>query len=171
LHPQKDFGRFLDVAAQLAERVPGVRFVIAGEGPEAERLREKAAALGLAERVRFAGHVTEMCEIYAAAAVLLLTSRYEGTPLTVLEAMAMRVPVVASRLDGIAEVIADGEDGFLLERQDVNGFADRVATLLHDPSLRMRMADAARRKVEASFSARAMAAQVEAIYAQCLSPT
>jgi glycosyltransferase involved in cell wall biosynthesis len=168
LHAQKDFALFLEVAARLAKRNPAMRFVIAGDGPEATMLRERATALGLGERVRFAGHVAEMREIYAAADVLLLTSRYEGTPLTVLEAMAMRVPVVASRLDGIAEVLIDGEDGFLVAPGDVDGFADRVEQLLGGAATRSRMADAAWRKVEASFSSRAMAAQVEAIYKRCL---
>jgi len=169
LHPQKDFSLFLEVAARLAQRNPAIRFVIAGDGPEAAALRQKAAALGLTDRVRFAGHVADMREIYASADALLLTSRYEGTPLTLLEAMAMRVPVIASRLDGIAEVLTDGGDGFLVAHGDVKGFAERVATLLGDPALRARMAEAARQKVEAAFSASAMAAAVEAIYARCLS--
>jgi glycosyltransferase involved in cell wall biosynthesis len=169
LHPQKDFSLFLEVAARLVQRIPAIRFVIAGDGPEAAMLREKAAALGLAERVRFAGHVADMREIYAAADALLLTSRYEGTPLTVLEAMAMRVPVVASRLDGIAEVIADGADGFLVALADAAGFSERVGALLTDPALRERISEAARRKVETSHSAEAMAAQVEAIYTRSLS--
>jgi glycosyltransferase involved in cell wall biosynthesis len=168
LHPQKDFSLFLEVAARLAHGNPALRFVIAGEGPEAAMLRAKAQALGIAERVRFAGHVADMREIYAAADMLLLTSRYEGTPLTVLEAMAMRVPVVASRLDGIAEALTDGEDGFLVAPGDVDGFAERVGALVEDGALRRRMADAARRKVEAGFSSRAMAAAVEDIYARCL---
>jgi glycosyltransferase involved in cell wall biosynthesis len=168
LHPQKDFGLFLEVAARLVARHPAIRFIIAGDGPETAMLQTKARALGLAERVRFAGHISDMREIYAAADALLLTSRYEGTPLTVLEAMAMRVPVVASRLDGIAEVITDGEDGFLVGQGDVDGFADRVTRLLADSQLRHRIADAARRRVETTFSAAAMAAQVEAIYARCL---
>jgi glycosyltransferase involved in cell wall biosynthesis len=168
LHPQKDFHTFLDAAARIAERVPAVRFVIAGDGPERSALREYAKALGLAERVRFAGHVEKMSELYAAADALLLTSRYEGTPLTVLEAMAMRVPVVASRLDGIEEAIADGEDGLLVAPGDVEGFGERVAALLADGAMRRRLTEAARKKIEASFSSRAMAAQVEAIYERCL---
>lgn len=168
LHPQKDFSLFLDVAARIAERNAAVRFVIAGDGPESGPLREKAAALGLADRVRFAGHVSDMREIYASADALLLTSRYEGTPLTVLEAMAMRVPVVASRLDGIAEVITDGADGFLVPRGDVDAFADRVLALLADPALRKRITEAARKKVETTYSAANMTAQVEAIYSRCL---
>lgn len=168
LHPQKDFSLFLEVAARVAQRNATIRFVIAGDGPESGLLREKAAALGLTNRVHFAGHISDMREIYAAADMLLLTSRYEGTPLTVLEAMAMRVPVVASRLDGIAEVLTDGTDGFLVPRDDTEAFADRVLALLADESLRARITDAARHKVETTYSAATMTAQVEAIYTRCL---
>ena len=167
---QKDFALFLDVAAALARRNAGVRFVIAGTGPEEAALKARATALGIAERVRFAGHVADPREIYAAADVLLLTSRYEGTPLTVLEAMAAGVPVVASKLDGLDEILADGADSFLVAPGDCAQFADRVAELLARAELRARFATAARTKVEASFSAKTMAAQVEAIYLRHLTP-
>ena len=166
LHPQKDFALFLDVAAELARRNTDVRFVIAGTGPEEAALKTKAAALGLAERVRFAGHVADPRTIYAAADVLLLTSRYEGTPMTVLEAMASGVPVVAPKLDGLDEILADGADSFLVPPGACGQFAERVAELLASPELRARFADAAGAKVAASFSAKTMAAQVETIYLQ-----
>ncbi len=161
---QKDFTLFLEVAAELVRRNASVRFVIAGTGPEETELKARAAALGIAERVRFAGHVADPREIYAAADVLLLTSRYEGTPLTVLEAMASGVPVVASKLDGLDEILVDGEDSFLVSPGARVQFADRVAELLASAELRARFAAAARAKVTASFSAKTMAAQVEAIY-------
>ena len=164
LAPQKDFTLFLDVASELARRDAGVRFVIAGTGPEETALKARATALGIAERVRFAGHVADPREIYAAADVLLLTSRYEGTPLTVLEAMASGVPVVAPKLDGLEEILVDGEDSFLVPPGAREQFADRVAELLASAELRARFSAAARAKVAASFSAKTMAAQVEAIY-------
>ncbi|MCE9611250.1 MAG: glycosyltransferase [Chthoniobacter sp.] len=168
LHPQKDFALFLDVAAELARRSADVRFVIAGTGPEEASLKAKAAALGLAGRVRFAGHVADPRTIYAATDVLLLTSRYEGTPLTVLEAMASGVPVVAPKLDGLEEILVDGADCFLVPPGASGEFADRVADLLASPELRARFAAAARAKVAASFSAETMAAQVERIYISAL---
>ena len=168
LHPQKDFMLFLEVAAALAKEDSSVRFLIAGTGPEAGALRDQAAALGIADRVTFAGHVADMRAVYRQADVLLMTSRYEGTPLTVLEAMASGVPVVASRLDGIAEVIADGADGFLVTPGARDEFVISVAAVLADGDLRGRVTKAAREKVVAHFSAKAMTAQVEAIYTECL---
>jgi glycosyltransferase involved in cell wall biosynthesis len=168
LHEQKDFALFLAVAAEVLRQVPAARFVVAGVGPEETALKQQAAALGIAERVRFAGYVSDPRTIYASADVLLLTSRYEGTPLTVLEAMAMQVPVVASRLDGIAEVIEHGVDGILVTPGVREEFAVRVTELLGDPGARERFGRAAREKVIARFSARAMAAQIEGIYDRAL---
>ena len=145
-----------------------MRFLIAGTGPEDAALRDHAAALGIADRVTFAGHVSDMREVYGKADLLLMTSRYEGTPLTVLEAMASGVPVVASRLDGIAEVITDGADGFLITPGVRDEFVRRVSAVLADSELRGRVVQAAREKVVANFSAKAMTAQVEAIYTECL---
>jgi len=164
LVPQKDFTLFLEVAAGLSRRCADVRFVIAGTGPEEAALQAKAAALGLAGRVRFAGHVADPRTIYEAAEVLLLTSRYEGTPLTVLEAMAAGLPVVAPKLDGLEEILVDGVDCFLVPPGDRAKFVDRVADLLASAEQRARFAQAAWAKVAASFSAKTMAAQVENIY-------
>ena len=168
LHSQKDFSLFLDVAAELTRRKLDVHFIIAGIGPEEAALRSKAQAPALAGRVQFVGHVADPRTIYAAADVLLLTSRYEGTPLVVLEAMACGVPVVAPKVDGLQEVLVDGEDSFLVSQGACGQFADRVAELLGNSNLRARLAGAARTKVTASFSAEQMAAQVEAIYQRYL---
>ncbi|MEO8206385.1 MAG: glycosyltransferase, partial [Chthoniobacterales bacterium] len=98
LHPQKNFALFLEIAALLRE--PHVVFALAGTGPEEAMLRQKAADLGLGERLIFTGLVSDMAAFYSTLDVLLLTSRYEGMPMTVLEAMASGVPVIGSDLDG-----------------------------------------------------------------------
>src|SRR5205823_2439807 len=143
LHPQKNFALFLDVASDLARRNADMHFVIAGTGPEESALKTRAAALGIADRVRFAGYVADPREIYAEADVLLITSRYEGTPLTVLEAMASGVPVVASKLDGLEEIFTDGEDCALVAADDRENFGARVAELLDQPALARRRAEVA----------------------------
>ena len=164
LNPQKNFSLFLDIAAQLAPRFPGLHFLLAGDGPEEKMLREKAAALGIADRVTFSGYVADTRLVYLAADVLLMPSRYEGLPMTLLEAMAMGLPVVASRLDGIAEVIGDGREGFLVPSDDASLFVERTATLLQDAELSSRIAQNARAKIEASFSVERMTSAVEEIY-------
>ncbi len=134
------------------------------------RLRAQAAALGLGERVRFLGYVGEMSALYPALDMLLLTSRYEGLPITILEAMAAGVPIVASRLDGVQEVLADGEDCALVTPGDRDGFAARVSELIPQPALARHYADAALAKVRAHYSAEAMTRAVEAVYCQYLEP-
>ena len=164
LNPQKNFGLFLDIAAQLAARFPDLHFLLAGDGPEEKMLREKAAALGIASRVLFSGYVSDTRLVYLAADVLLMPSRYEGLPMTLLEAMAMGLPVVASKLDGIAEVIGDGEEGFLVPPTDAALFVERTASLLADAELSSCIAKNARAKIEARFSVERMTSAVEEIY-------
>jgi glycosyltransferase involved in cell wall biosynthesis len=164
LNPQKNFSLFLDIAAALSPRFPTLRFLLAGEGPEEEMLREKAAQLGLADRIVFAGYVADTREVYAAADFLLMPSRFEGLPMTLLEAMAMNLPVVASKLDGIAEVITDGEDGLLAAPGDPPAFTERLTRLLESPALASQLGTAARAKIEARFSVERMTTAVESIY-------
>jgi glycosyltransferase involved in cell wall biosynthesis len=164
LNPQKNFALFLDIAAQLAPRFPDLHFLLAGDGPEEQMLREKASALGIANRVTFSGYVADTRLVYLAADVLLMPSRYEGLPMTLLEAMAMGLPVVASKLDGIAEVIGDGAEGFLVSSDDAALFVERTAALLADAELSSRISNNARAKIEASFSVERMTSAVEDIY-------
>jgi glycosyltransferase involved in cell wall biosynthesis len=168
LHYQKNFPLFLEVAAEVCARLPQVMFVIAGEGPERANLEDMSRKLGIAPQVRFLGFVKEMPEFYQSLDLLLLTSHFEGTPLTVLEAMAMGVPVVASQVDGVAETLEDGKDAFLVSREDKELFTRQVCGLLADRDLAQRMAQAGQNKVRRHFSAKAMVRQVEALYLQYL---
>lgn len=168
LHPQKNFSLFLDVAALLLRRNHAIRFRIAGTGPEAAALRTQAARLGIANQVEFLGHVGDTTRLYAEADALLMTSRYEGTPLTALEAMAMRLPIVAPRLDGLGEMLTDGTDALLASPDNREEFVNHLEKLITDPPLRLRLAEKAERKVHEHYSARAMAAHIEAIYDRCL---
>jgi glycosyltransferase involved in cell wall biosynthesis len=164
LNSQKNFSLFLDVAAALTPRFPNLRFLLAGEGPEEAMLREKAHHLGLTDRIVFAGYIADTRQVYAAADILLMPSRFEGLPMTLLEAMAMNLPVVASKLDGIAEVIEEGREGYLVDSADVSGFVERCAVLLENPAKSSELAANARTKIEAHFSVERMTSAVEAIY-------
>jgi glycosyltransferase involved in cell wall biosynthesis len=168
LHYQKNFPFFLKVAQQVMAQIPQAVFVIAGDGPERAALEELSRKLGIAPRVRFLGFVKELRELYLALDLLLFPSRFEGTPLTVLGALAMEVPVVASRVDGIAELLEDGQDACLLplDRQDL--FVQEVCRLLQDRSLSRRLARSGREKVQRNYSAEAFVGQVEGLYLKCL---
>lgn len=158
---QKHFHAFLRIAAQVAERVPELRVLVAGVGPDESDLRRLADQLGLHEKVRFLGYVADATRLYAASDVFLLTSRYETTPLVVLEAMAARVPVVATPVGSVAEVFEDGVEAFFVPHDNEDLFAERVVTLLRDRAKAVEVADAAHRKVCTAGSAAAMTREFE----------
>lgn len=168
LRPQKNFAMFLRVAANLRREVPGARFLIAGSGPEEKRLRALADELGLGAVIRFAGYAADPRDLYAASDVLLMPSRFEGLPMTLLESMAWELPVVASRLDGIAEVITDGLDGLLVDRDNEAGFCRSLCRLLDDAAQRAEMGSRARLRIVERFSLKRMVGDIESIYTACL---
>ena len=168
LRPQKNFPLFLRVAGEVLRAIPQATFVIAGEGPDRQDLEILARDLGIASQVHFLGYVNDTTELYAGVDVLLMTSRAEGTPLTVLEAMAMGVPVVATRVDGMAEVLEDGVDAYLAPPGDLAACAQRTCRLLQDQALARRFSQAGRRKVRDHYSAVSMTRQLEKIYLKYL---
>jgi glycosyltransferase involved in cell wall biosynthesis len=118
-----------------------------GGGQEyGRRLRSLAAELGVGDRVRFLGFRTDGPELLRAADFLLLPSTHEGLPLSIIEAQASKVAVLAAPTAGIPEVVSDGETGFLIPAADASGYADRIEDLLRRPDL-------SRRVTEAAFSA------------------
>jgi glycosyltransferase involved in cell wall biosynthesis len=167
LTDQKNFALFLEVLAGLSAAGVPVRGRIAGTGPQEHALRAQARALGLEKRVEFLGHVTDTARLYAEADALLMPSRFEGTPLTALEAMAMRLPIVASRLDGLAEVLDSGRDALLVEPGDREGFVRALHRLWQEPALGEALAGAAFEKAQTEYSARVMATRVESVYERC----
>jgi glycosyltransferase involved in cell wall biosynthesis len=165
---QKNFSLFIDVAAAVLAQRPTAFFVIAGTGPEERQLRDRAARLGIDQRLRFLGYVGDMPNFYPAVDALLLTSRYEGLPITILEAMATGTTIVSSKLDGVAEIMCDGEDGALVAASDVDGFVSRLCELIDRPDIAGRRAAAALSKVQAGFSAQSVARAVEGVYLKCI---
>jgi glycosyltransferase involved in cell wall biosynthesis len=168
LTDQKNFALFLEVAARVCAVQPSTFFAVAGTGEEEAALREQAQRLGIADRVRFLGFVREMTELYPAIDFLLLTSKYEGLPITILEAMASGVPIVASKLDGIAEVLTDREDAALVPDQNAEAFATRLLELIEQPTRATEYAQRALEKVRTQYSAERMTRDVEAIYLRYL---
>lgn len=168
LTAQKNFTLFVEVAAELLRRGHAIEFRIAGTGPEESMLRARVAELGVGGSVRFLGHVQDTPALYAGADALLMTSKFEGTPIVLLEAMAMRLPVVAPQLDGIGEVLEDEVDALLVAVSERDRFVHAIERIIHVPDLASGLARAAEAKARARYSVEAMAAQVEAIYERCL---
>jgi len=168
LNPQKNFSLFVRIAESVHRLYPAAHFVLAGEGPEEIALQRQVREAGLESCFSFAGYVADTRKVYLAADVLLMPSLFEGLPMTLLEAMAMQMPVVASKLDGIAEVITSGHDGFLVTDLDASAFTERVTCLLADPPLARAAGEAAAKTVAARFSVERMTSAVEAIYEKFL---
>ena len=121
------------------------------------------AALQVQDRFFLKGHVEDVSAFYRGLDVYLNTSLHEGIPMSILEAMAHNLPVIAPAVGGLVEIIEDGVDGFLVASRDPEVFAEKCL-LLRDPELRLRMGRAARAKVERCFSADMMARSYLRLY-------
>lgn len=164
LEPIKRLDLFLHTAQQILKTEPRARFVIAGEGSELENLRRLAGSLGIEQQVSFLGHRDDIYNVLQTFDVLLLTSDHEGLPMVLLEALCLGVNVVARRVGGIPEVVATGEQGVLLDSANPADIAARCLSLIANPALRPRMAEAGRRRVLESFSMEGCAARVAELY-------
>jgi glycosyltransferase involved in cell wall biosynthesis len=143
---------FLTLVRALAKLVPdSFDAVIVGDGPDRTLLEDEIARLDLAGRVRLAGERRDVPELLAAADVFALSSSSEGMPVSVLEAMAAGLPVVASRVGGVPEQVVDGETGLLVDAGDVEDLAEALARLVGDGELRRRLGAAGRARAEAAF--------------------
>lgn len=144
------------------------RLVVAGEGPEETRLRRYAHALGLASRVSFAGAVfgPDKVRLFAGADLMLLPSYAEGLPYALLEAMAAGIPVIATPVGAIPDVVVSGTHGFLVPPRDGKAIAEALAVLAVDRERLSWMSRACRRRIRAAYSIERLAAELSLRYAQ-----
>lgn len=161
---QKGVSYGIRAFARVCERFPSARLVIAGDGPLRPALEAEARAAGIAHRVRFLGWRDDVPRLLAGLDVLLMPSLWEGFGLVILEAMNQRVPVIASRVSAIPEIVADGETGLLVPTRDAEALADALALLLGDYVLRRHMGLLAEDRLETHFSADRMVNQTVALY-------
>ena len=151
---EKDLPTFYRVAEMVAAIIPGVTFVIVGDGygDRLENAREEVARRGISGLVHFTGHRADLIDIYASFDVFLMTSETEGLPNTLLEAMAMGIPVVSTEVGGVPELLEAGKSGFLAPIGDAEGLSGLVISLLKDALLREMCAASSRKRVEEHFS-------------------
>ncbi len=167
LDPIKDHVTALRAMKRLQSMAGEARkpvLLLAGNGPELERLQAMISEMHLEKRVRLLGERTDVSDLLQIADVFLLTSKSEGIPLTILEAFASNVPVVATNVGGIPEVVFNGENGLLADSGDWEQIAANLNVLLCDPPWATMIAQNARARFEEEFTERKMLAEYQKIY-------
>ncbi|RSK38882.1 colanic acid biosynthesis glycosyltransferase WcaL [Rhodovulum iodosum] len=157
----------LEAFARLRPAHPGATLCIIGDGPHRAALEQQARALGLDPASVFLGYrpQAEVAALLEEADMLVLPSFAEGVPVVLMEAMASRIPVIASQVAGVGELVEDGRSGFIIPPGDVDSLAERLDRLLSDPELCRRMGAAGRGQVEAAFDIDREAAWLARLFA------
>jgi glycosyltransferase involved in cell wall biosynthesis len=144
LMPSKGNEYLIEAARLVADRIPRARFYIVGEGELQNELEARARALELGDRLTFCGFRRDVAEAFSAFDLAVFPSLWEGTPLTVLEALAMGKTIVATDADGLQDVLTDGTDARIVPRRDASALADAIVSLAGDERERARLAANAR---------------------------
>ncbi len=168
IFPIKNHRLFLDAASYIAAKEPAARFVLVGDGILRPQMERCARDLGIADRVIFTGWRRDLPRIYADLDVLVLSSNNEGTPVSAIEAMAAGCPVVATRVGGLPDLIAEGETGSLVPPGNPQALAATILRLLRDPEAAGRTARTARAVVQERFTLKRLISDTENLYQEIL---
>lgn len=173
LVPEKGQAVLLEAVARLREEGRDVRVKLAGEGELRPHLEELCREAGIDDRVAFLGPVSQerIRDLYAEAAIFCLPSFAEGVPVVLMEAMAMGLPVVTTRIAGIPELVEDGVGGVVVAPGRADELAGRIAALLDDPDRRVELGAGGRRKVLAEFDAEGSAARMHDLFTRLCAPS
>ena len=166
LAPQKGFDLALKAFAQVEKAVPKARLMIVGEGVEEAALKGLASTLGIGAKVDFTGAVPPD-DVYAVmnkATMMLLPSRFEGLPLVALQAAKMQRPVISSAVDGLPELVVDGESGLVLRDNTERDLAEAIVSLIQDPQRALGMGRALARRFEERFGFDRCVSEYERLY-------
>jgi glycosyltransferase involved in cell wall biosynthesis len=168
LKPQKNPGDFVDLAAKVILSIPQAEFLFIGDGPLRAEVERRAASLGLSKKIRFPGWRKDAAQWLAVADAFVLTSLWEGLPRSLVEAMKSGLPCAAYAVDGICDLIQEGENGFLVPIKNIDALSERVIGLLSDPDLSRRMGLKAQKFISQDFDIGLMVKSQENLYAELL---
>lgn len=169
LVPIKRHEDLLAAAALVARRVPACRFLVVGDGERRMELEALTRSAGIADRVLFLGWRRDLPEVYAALDLVCLCSANEGSPVSLIEAMAARRAVVATAVGGVPDLVEHGVNGLLTPARDPAALADAIVALLEDPQRRRDMGEAGRKRVYPAYSAARLVHDIEALYRELAS--
>jgi len=164
----KDLSTFLKAASALHRSRPDVRFLIVGDGELRSRLEQEAHALGLDESAHFLGWQRDLEPIYADLDLVALSSLNEGTPVSLIEGMASGLPVVATEVGGVPDLVEHGKTGLLVPPNDSEALSTAMETLLGDPERRREMGRLGREAVYPKYSDAALVDRMDRLYASLL---
>lgn len=166
LEPEKGQRYFIEAAKLVLEKMPKVKFLIIGEGTLKKELQDYAAKLGIVDCITFLGLRKDIYTLLSIMDIFVLPSLYEGFGIAILEAMSACLPVVASNVGGIPEVIVDGQTGFLVKPANPKDLADKILLLLNNKDMRLAIGQRARKRVEDFFDLKMMTKDTECLYEQ-----
>jgi glycosyltransferase involved in cell wall biosynthesis len=162
----------LDIFQLLLQRFPApqfdLRLAIVGDGPLLGTLRELVTSRGLADKVWLPGTRGDVADILRGFSIFVLPSLSEATPVVILEAMASGLPVVATRVGGVPQLVLDKKTGFVVDLSDPAAFSDAIASYVRDAELRREHGAAGRKRIQAGYSVDAMVAGYDSLYTEHL---
>lgn len=161
----------IEAVSQLAQTMSQVRLVLVGDGPLRSELEKQAADLGVSDRVLFAGMRMDIPAVLSAIDVYVMSSKSEGLPVSLLEAMSAEKPVVATRVGGIPEVVTDRREALLVQPNDPSALADAINEVISNPELAAQLGRRARERVSSAYSVAATARALEQVYCDLLKKT
>lgn len=165
-NPQKAQRILLEAAPAILQKFPQARFLLVGKGHLEEQLRRQTQELGLEQNVIFTGVRHDIPDILAQSDVFVLPSRWEGAPLSVIEAMAAARPVVVTAVGGNTELVQHGRSGLVVAANDAGALAEALLALLPDEPKQRALGAAARRRVQQLFNTEGFIKQYETLYTQ-----
>jgi glycosyltransferase involved in cell wall biosynthesis len=167
----KRTGDLVDALAALRSRGVDALLLLVGDGDDRTQLEQRAHEHGLARSCLFLGYQEDVAPWYAVCDAVVLTSANEGTPVTIIEALAAGRPVVATRVGGLRDVVEEGVSGFLVRAGDTDAIAERLEVLALDARRRERMGEAGRREVLSRYAVSRLVDDVDALYRALLAST
>jgi glycosyltransferase involved in cell wall biosynthesis len=166
LAEQKALHILLEATPHLLKEDPSTRVLLVGEGPLHKTLESRAKQLNITDSVTFARYQSDMVSLYRAMDVFVLPSRHEGFGIVSIEAMAMGVPVVGTKVMGTIDVVQDGLTGLLIPFGDPIALASAVSRLFSEPSLKQKLCENANKYVREYYSRESVTAKIESLYCE-----